>query len=933
MVGAGLALFVAVALALPALVERAAARALERAGLGPARLDVRSVSAGGVEIADVVLAQGRIAIGHVSLRYGPRDLLAGGVRRAILRDLVLEARVRDGALDLGPLARLERGPGEPTPLPFDELALEGARLVVQAEGERREVALALRARVEGSLLALDARAEALGATLRAEGTWDTRDGRAELRVEGALPALQAWLDLGALAGFDVPGAVAGGARLEARVARGAGGALALAGSLTAEPLAWSGALLGTRVWADGVRLRLDVPAEGDEPVPLADASVRLALDAGALHADALPVALGGLALALDARATAAGTASVRASLARRAAPEERAALALEVAGLPARPTARGTLDLVLADGLAGALAPALASAGIALERPTLGVQAALEADAGEAPGGWSVALRGGRLAARAARAAAGGLEARDASLAAGFEAHAGPDEAALALRLDAPATLPAGALGAARVDELRLALERAGERGTLALDGRLALAPADGDAAGVRADALVLEARGSAPLGARWREEARLALRLASAAESEPRARWQGGEARLGALEARAEADLEGGAPRVRGALSVSGAEVSLPAARLVVADLGARVPFSLGAPLEEGGSFESAAVWLGDDLLPGIAGALAVDDGRALASARWSPLAGLDAALEAALDLRARAGEATLAVPRFALDPEAPLPLSGALAGLRLGGALALDARAALRGGRLASRATLTLAGASLASETWDASLAGIDAAIELDGLAPPHAPGGQRVTIARGRLGALELEEGELVLGLESARSLLVERASCGWAGGRVSLHATRIDPADPVLDTDVIVEDLDLGRVLEVFARGEVTGTGALYGHLPVRVDWPAVDYGDGFLYAAPGVGRLQILGADALLASLPEVGRRALRDLEYTVLRGELEARARGGAAHFRVRGRGKAPGAEQEVLLDANVHGFDVLLDGAIIAQRAKKGFQ
>ena len=379
--------------------------------------------------------------------------------------------------------------------------------------------------------------------------------------------------------------------------------------------------------------------------------------------------------------------------------------------------------------------------------------------------------------------------------------------------------------------------------------------------------------------------------------------------------------------PEVSGRLTLAEASVRHAERRLVMTDITADVPFALGGGKASRGRYDVGSIWFGDDYLSGPSGALAVSDHRLDVDLTWPLLGELLVTGSGFLEPgpRGPAGRLRLTVPRFEASPTTqPADLFQRLDGVELGGAFALDALIEIDGGRVEPTVTLTLDDVSVSSTAWDADIVGIDASITIDDLTPPATPGRQRISVARAAVGELVVEDGELVFRLEGPRSLFIERTAWRWAGGRLYSHAIRLDPQDPVLDFVLFADQLRLNDLASIVAPGKITGEGLLYGRLPLTIAWPELSYGEGYLYAEPGLGHIQVHDLGRFWLQVPKEARAALRDFEFAVLKARLED---AGEAKIRLRGTSRDPAYPREVILDVNVHGFDRLLDTAIIVTR------
>jgi len=204
-------LYVAV---LPGIVERRALAALREMGLTGASLEVRAVSLGGAEAANVRLdEQGRVRIYSLAALYDLAALRKGRVGTIEVTGAELAIALRDGKLDLGPLADLEgsdEAGGEG--LPFDRILLHASVLRLDLEGRETVIPVSGSIQTDGaSLCTLDLRASAEGSTLHLAGSIDTNTKAIALSAEGAVRDVAGPLSALPPSLLRLPGRLGGGA--------------------------------------------------------------------------------------------------------------------------------------------------------------------------------------------------------------------------------------------------------------------------------------------------------------------------------------------------------------------------------------------------------------------------------------------------------------------------------------------------------------------------------------------------------------------------------------------------------------------------------------------------------------------------------------------------------------------------------------------------
>ena len=168
---------------------------------------------------------------------------------------------------------------------------------------------------------------------------------------------------------------------------------------------------------------------------------------------------------------------------------------------------------------------------------------------------------------------------------------------------------------------------------------------------------------------------------------------------------------------------------------------------------------------------------------------------------------------------------------------------------------------------------------------------------------------------------------KTLMVNEATAGFCGGKVSLYSVFLDPKKMNAGLTLFLDDVDAGEALTHFNGFRGDASGRLHGkiRLFVREGGKAIRLSDAFLYSTPGEGgKLRMENADAItdnlaLAGFDDAARgnvaTALNDLDYTVLRLDLK-RLDGREATLGVRIEGTATrgGLTVPVNLTVNING-------------------
>jgi hypothetical protein len=448
---------------------------------------------------------------------------------------------------------------------------------------------------------------------------------------------------------------------------------------------------------------------------------------------------------------------------------------------------------------------------------------------------------------------------------------------------------------------------------------------------------------------------------LTAQAEPPVRLRWGDlvGTARLAQVQARWRAPVDA-APEVSGRIDLDRAAVRDDVNAWAVRQGRISLPWAINAPAPAAGPVELAGLTFGGLELPDVQGTAVLVDQRLEFQGHAPVLPEAPGRLEASVDWSQAATDvrAELHVPRFTLaNPAALARRVPALAGYKLGGDLALFAAVRLLGDQMTSEAALELRDVNFAGQTFTAgppaegwSLAGITGTFFVDSLFPLHTRAGQKLTIRSASLGSMELTDGRCAFRIDSPDLIIIDEASFAFAGGRLFSNSVELDRRQARLSATVTADRLQLAPLVPLLYAG-ATGTGGLYGRLPVEVRWPQgqpgvaattrwgqpqVSFGEGFVYATPEGGRLRladsaqfidqyIAGADPRLrpgGALEDVRRRlvaALTDLEYNTLRVDFtRQQADRLSARVFVAGQGANDGPAVGGLT-VNIHGFDEAL--------------
>ncbi|MBM4034119.1 MAG: hypothetical protein FJ291_20390 [Planctomycetes bacterium] len=229
----------------PGLVRRIAVGQLRGMGLRNVALEIRGLSLRHVQMANVAAGEGeRLRVGAVGVGFSLGGLLKGRLSTIELTGLEADVRVRDGKLDLGPLADMSSsGEGEN---PFRQILLRSSAVLLDLEGQR------LRIPVEGTIadagggkLSLDLRAEAEGCGAKVTGSVDTNTFDLDLGLTAQVREVAALMTALPPRWGKLPVNTSGSATFEGTCSRSRG-ELRLSGKVETAGLRVAGDLIGQR---------------------------------------------------------------------------------------------------------------------------------------------------------------------------------------------------------------------------------------------------------------------------------------------------------------------------------------------------------------------------------------------------------------------------------------------------------------------------------------------------------------------------------------------------------------------------------------------------------------------------------------------------------------------------------------------------------------
>ncbi len=224
----------------------------------------------------------------------------------------------------------------------------------------------------------------------------------------------------------------------------------------------------------------------------------------------------------------------------------------------------------------------------------------------------------------------------------------------------------------------------------------------------------------------------------------------------------------------------------------------------------------------------------------------------------------------------------------------------------------------------ASMTSGGIPMSLGGASGLLRMKGVGPHFDILPMPLSFTNAAIAAVSFGAGRAML-LADQESLLISEGSVGFCGGFVRLYALYLSFSRLSTGFTVFIDGVEVEKVLTMFPELEgTTATGRLYGRIPLYIfqNGSEIRLRDSFLYTPPGdVGKICVSDAarvEEMLVSggLPrEVASnlgKALRNLDYDVLRFDLLQPRGGGEGKLKIRLRGESREGKTVTPVDVNI---------------------
>ncbi|BBO84760.1 hypothetical protein DSCO28_53260 [Desulfosarcina ovata subsp. sediminis] len=217
------------------------------------------------------------------------------------------------------------------------------------------------------------------------------------------------------------------------------------------------------------------------------------------------------------------------------------------------------------------------------------------------------------------------------------------------------------------------------------------------------------------------------------------------------------------------------------------------------------------------------------------------------------------------------------------AAAGVTVSGGVSARATTSIKGGQLTGMLDLALADGGLRMEEKKIAVSGIQAALNFPDLPRIRSAPAQTIRFARASMGAIVVDGGSFDVHVESAKTFFVEKGRFSWCDGKVDTGSLRITAGRQDYVASLYCQRLALSRILEQLGAVNAKGTGTLNGRIPIAYRNGKIRFDDGFLFSTPGEGgQIQLTGTDLLTRGIPagtpqfaqvELAREALKDYAY------------------------------------------------------------
>ncbi len=175
---------------------------------------------------------------------------------------------------------------------------------------------------------------------------------------------------------------------------------------------------------------------------------------------------------------------------------------------------------------------------------------------------------------------------------------------------------------------------------------------------------------------------------------------------------------------------------------------------------------------------------------------------------------------------------------------GLQLTGTVAGECHVELKKSEFSGHGRVKLRNGELSLKDRPVRFSDVETDLEIPDLPALQSAASQQIRFSSAKVSGLHLNDGRLQYRLDGPEQLFVERAQVGFCDGKLETYALALDFPEPDFDVTLYADRIGVGCVLSLFRQFEGTGSGTLYGKVPLSYSNKRISYGDGFLYSQPG-----------------------------------------------------------------------------------------
>ncbi len=230
----------------------------------------------------------------------------------------------------------------------------------------------------------------------------------------------------------------------------------------------------------------------------------------------------------------------------------------------------------------------------------------------------------------------------------------------------------------------------------------------------------------------------------------------------------------------------------------------------------------------------------------------------------------------------------------------------------------------------ASMKSGGIPMSIGGVSGVLRMKGFGPHFDILPMPISFTNASMATVSLDAGRAII-LADQESLVISEGSVGFCGGFIRLYALYLSFARLSTGFTVFVDGVEVEKLLTMLPElAGTTATGRLFGRIPLYIfqNGSEIRLRDSFLYTPPGdVGKICVGDAERVGDLLAQAGLppavaanlgKALRNLDYDVLRFDLKQPRGGGDGKLTIRLRGESREGRTVTPVDVNIS-----LNGAI----------